>query len=299
MLDRLKWLLPALTLFMALVLLSASGRQQGGGSSLAALMLEIVGPAENLLTSSARGVENVWRNYFYLADVRRENEIMREVIDRQARQIIQLNEYKAANERLTGLLEFREANPAFVSRPARVLAWDPGPWFRSVIINLGSLDGAAVDQAVVHSSGVVGRIVEATPHFARVLLATDFNSSIDAFVQRSRAVGILSGQGGAPFILKYVRKDEDVRPGDLVVTSGLDGFFPKGLALGSVSRVERQGVEMFVSVEVVPVVPFDRLEEVLVIIDERPPLDWLSLAPRLRPLTEDIADERSRAVGGN
>ena len=296
MMNRLKWLLPVITLVLAMAILSGHGRQrERGRSSLASAVLEVVGPLENLLTSSARGVENVWRGYFNLVGLSRENDRLRELIDRQERQIVQLNEYKAANDRLAALLDFRDANSMSIMKTARVLAWDPGPWFRSVIIGAGSKDGVAVDQSVLHNRGVVGRVVEVTPHYARVLLATDFNSSIDAFIQRTRAVGILSGQGGGPLILKYVRKDEDVRPGDLVVASGLDGFFPKGAALGTVSRINRHSADLFVNVEVTPSVPFDRLEEVLVVIDQRPPIDWLTMAPRLRPLMEDALEaEASR-----
>lgn len=298
MFNRAKWLLPVISLVLSMALLSGHGRERERGRSLmATLVLEVVGPLEHLLTSSARGVENVWRGYFDLVGLSRENERLRELVDRQRRQIVQLNEYQAENARLSALLDFRGQNRSSIMKSAQVLAWDPGPWFRSVIISAGSNDGVAVDQSVLHNRGVVGRVLEVTPHYARVLLATDFNSSIDAFIQRTRAVGILSGQGGRPLILKYVRKDEDVRPGDLVVTSGLDGFFPKGVPLGTVSRIDRHSADMFVNVEVAPTVAFDRLEEVLVVIDERPPIDWLTMAPRLRPLLEDAMDTGSS--GGN
>lgn len=300
MLDRLKVLLPVATLVLSLALLTTHGRKPAAGDSLAVtVVLEAVGPLESALSASARAVENVWRHYFRLTGLARENESLREIVDRQAREITYLREGKAEAARLAALLGLRDSLPRnVITKPARVLAWDPGPWFRSVIIGLGAYDGLAVDQAVLHPQGVVGRVVEVTPHYARVLLATDFNSSVDAFIQRTRAVGILSGQGGKPMTLKYVRKDEDVRVGDQVVASGLDGFFPKGAALGTVSRVDRRSADIFVQVEVTPTVPFDRLEEVLVVVGEKPPIDWLSLAPRLRPLLEDaLAQEAPSAAG--
>jgi len=294
MFERLKWLLPALTLFLALGLLSASSRHQGRGSATSAMVLEVVGPVEKLLTSSARGVENIWRRYFHLVGLTQENKALREVISRQERQLAEQGELRAANERLTSLLGLRQAYPHAVMKPAHVLAWDPGPWFRSVVISVGSRDGVAVDQAVVHGQGVVGRVIEVTPNYARVLLATDFNSSVDAFVQRTRAVGILSGQGARPLYMKYVRKDEDVRPGDLVVTSGLDGHFPRGLALGTVTRVNRQSKDIFVAVEVTPAVAFDRMEEVMVVVNPGEPSEWLTGEPRLRPLIEDAEEAQRR-----
>ncbi|MDL2227175.1 rod shape-determining protein MreC [Deltaproteobacteria bacterium OttesenSCG-928-M10] len=299
MFSRLKWFLPALTLFLAMLLLSASSRQQG--AHVPPFLLEVVGPIQNVLTSSARQVERLWRNYFNLVGVRQENEALRKALEHQQNGLVQLAEYKAANERLTSLLGLRQAYPHLTMKPAHVIAWDPGPWNRSVIISIGARDGVVMEQAVIHNQGVVGKVVEVAPNYARVLLATDFNSSIDSFVQRTRAVGILSGQGSRPMIMKYVRKDEDVRPGDLVVTSGLDGFFPRGLALGTVGRISRQSADIFMAVEVTPVVVFDRLEEVMVIVNQAAQVDWLSLAPSLRPLVEDAeaAEEfRRRTLAG-
>ncbi len=295
MFERLKWLLPAATLLLSMALLSASSRQPERGSVPTSLLLEVVGPVERVLTASAREVERFWSGYLALVGLREENRTLREILTRQEQQLAQLGEYQAANERLTGLLGLRPAYPHLLMKPAYILAWEPGPWFRSVIISVGARDGVAVNQAVVHDQGVVGRVVEVTPNYARVLLATDFNSSIDSFVQRTRAVGILSGQGARPMSLRYVRKDEDVRPGDLVVTSGLDGVFPRGLALGTVGQVNRQSADMFAAVEVIPQVVFDRLEEVMVVINQGPPVDWLSLAPRLRPLLEEAEEARRRA----
>ncbi|MDR3038597.1 MAG: rod shape-determining protein MreC [Candidatus Adiutrix sp.] len=294
MLARLKWLVPVLTLFLALALMSASSRAGGRIGPLNTLALEVAGPVNRLLTSAVGAVGDFWRRYFYLVDLRRENEQLRRLAENQARRIVDLAENQAAAARLASLLGLREAYPHLLMKPAHILAWAPGPWFRMVIISLGARDGVALDQAVIHDLGVVGRVVEVTPNYARVLLVTDFSSSIDAFVQRSRAVGLLSGEGGKFLNLKYVRKDEDVRPGDQVVTSGLDGFFPRGLALGTVSRVSRRSADMFMQVEVRPQTPFDRLEEVMVVINQGPALDWLTLAPALRPLLEDALEEERR-----
>ena len=292
MFPRLKKVLPALVLLAALFLLSISSRSDNGrGGPWPGLFMEAAGPVERLVSATVGAVGGFWRNYFYLVDLRKENEELRKQLDEQALQIVELSENRAAVTRLSGLLGLREAYPHILMKPARILAWGPGPWFRSVIINLGERDGLARDQAVIHARGVVGRVMETSPHYARVLLAADFSSSIDAFVQRSRAPGILTGDGGNRMTLNYVRKDEDVRPGDQVVTSGLDGFFPGGLALGTISRVNRQGAGLFMSVEVRAQVPFDRLEEVLVLINQGPPIEWLQLAPTLRPLLEDALGE--------
>lgn len=296
MFERLKWLLPALTLLLAMILLSASSRQPGRGGVMSSVVLEVIGPVERLLVSSARGVEAFWSRYLALVNVSKENEKLREVVSSQARQLAQAAEDRAANERLNSLLGLRQAYPHLLMKPAHVLAWEPGPWFHSFVISLGAGDGLAVDQAVIHPQGVVGRVVELTPNYARVLLATDFQSSIDAFIQRTRNVGILSGQGNRPMSLNYIRKEEDVRPGDMVVSSGLDGLFPRGLPLGTVSRVDRHSPGLFMTIEVKPQVVYDRLEEVMVVINQGPPVDWLTLAPRLRPFVEEAEEARRRSL---
>lgn len=277
-----------------MALLSVSSRHPGRSTPLASVLLEVVGPVERALDAVVGKVDDFWRNYLFLVAVREENKTLRDTVNRQSQQLAELGEYKAANERLTSLLGLREAYPDLEMKPAHILAWDPGPWFRSVIISLGSRDGLAVDQAVVHDRGVVGRVVDTTPNYARVLLANDFNSSIDAFVQRTRTAGILSGAGARAMRLNYVHKDEDVRPGDLIITSGLDGFFPRGLALGTVSRVDRESAGMFMVIDVIPQVAFERLEEVMVILNQSQPVDWLTLAPGLQPLLEGEAEEARR-----
>jgi rod shape-determining protein MreC len=116
------------------------------------------------------------------------------------------------------------------------------------------------------SKGVVGRITESTWHASRVLLVADENSNIDALIQRTRSQGILQGAGYAGCILKYVSKSEDVRPGDMVITSGLGGIFPKELLLGVVTKVEKGRSGLFQQVDVAPAVDFSKLEEVLVLV---------------------------------
>ncbi|MDR1545449.1 MAG: rod shape-determining protein MreC [Deltaproteobacteria bacterium] len=281
---RLKTLTPALLLLVSLGLLSASAWSRGESPSGAAA-LETAGLAGRLINGLASRVEGVWRGYFGLVGLQTENERLRQTLERQSSLIIQLAEERAANERLRRLLEFRKSSPRRW-RAAKVVAWDPSPWFRSVIIDVGAADGLLDDSAVVSDRGVVGRVVETAPHFAKVLLLTDASSGIDAFVQRTRLNGLLSGRGRDAMSLDYVRKADDVRPGDLVVTSGLDGVFPPGLALGSVALVDKNSLGLFIEAQVRPMVDLGALEEVLVLLDREPPLDWLALGSDLRRLFE-------------
>src|SRR6185295_1055291 len=135
---------------------------------------------------------------------------------------------------------------------------------RTILIGRGETDGVVRGAAVLAPQGVVGHVFQTSPHSARVLLVSDHNSGVDALVQRTRARGIVQGTVDAGCVLKYVKRTEDVQVGDTLVTSGLDGIFPKGLPVGRVTAIDKRGQGLFQSAEVAPRVDVDQLEEVLV-----------------------------------
>ena len=177
-----------------------------------------------------------------------------------------MKEMALANERLRSLLEFREQNsPPMIA--AEVIGRDPSSWFKSVAINRGEQDGVGKGMAVICPGGVIGRILKTAPHYAIVLLVTDYNSAIDAIVQRTRAKAIVEGKGENQCQLKYLLRTEEVAVGDIVITSGLSGNFPKGLMVGEIRKVEKVGHGVFQYAEVIPSVDLTKLEEVFVIKD--------------------------------
>jgi rod shape-determining protein MreC len=233
-------------------------------------------------------VEEIWFGYFQLIGVREENENLKRLTERQGRQIVQLTEERTANERLRRLLNFKITTDGEYMG-AKIVASDPGPWYKSMVVNVGLDDGVSVNAPVVTEAGVVGRVVELTSHFAKVLLITDPGSGIDSFVQRNRVHGLLSGHGKGQMSLDYVRKADDVRPGDLVVTSGLDGIFPTGLSIGSVTLVDKKSLGLFLEAQINPSVDLNSLEEVLVKLDKQLPVDWMALGGDLKHRFEDQA----------
>ena len=147
---------------------------------------------------------------------------------------------------------------------ARVIGVDATSWFRSITIDRGSSEQIREGMAVVSAYGVVGRIVTCTPHSSRVLLVVDASSKLSTLIERTRARAICRGDGDS-MSLDYLPLTDDVQVGDLLVTSGLGGGFPKGLIVGAVTRVDKRGYDMFQTVKVEPAVDFEHLEEVLVI----------------------------------
>ncbi len=157
----------------------------------------------------------------------------------------------------------------FKSFAAQVVARDPSGWFKSVIIDKGASDGVKRSMPVVVSEGIVGQVIEVSLYYSKVLLIIDQNSAVDVLCQRTRARGVLKGGAHNRCQLKYVLRKADIRVGDIVISSGLDGVYPKGLCLGRVSGLSKQNAGVFQNVQVDPFVDFDKLEEVLVLLASR------------------------------
>lgn len=168
------------------------------------------------------------------------------------------------NIRLRKLLAFKESF-SYELVPAQVIGRDPTNWFNTLLINRGSNSGIEKNMAVITPQGLVGRLMEVAPLWSRVLLILDQRSSVAALVQRSRVQGVVEG-GWKLCHMNYLGPEADIREGDLIVTSGLEGgFFPKGLLIGEVTRISQVHSGLLLSAEVEPQAEFAKLEEVLVI----------------------------------
>jgi len=153
---------------------------------------------------------------------------------------------------------------------ARVIGGDATGLSRTLLLSQGSSVGLHPEMAVLSTDGVVGKLITVSPNASRVLLVSDRNSGLDAIDQRSRARGIVAGVTDDGLIMKYVDRTGDVKPGDAIITSGMDGIFPGGLLVGQVVRVSQEGPGLFLNIEIKPAVDFSKLEELLV-LTERPP----------------------------
>lgn len=227
--------------------------------------LDAIGPLENVVNTSMKGVGTIWNRYIFLVGLEKENRKLREDLSLLRSRINAYNETRLEYGRLKQLMGMRQnlSSPAIT---AKVVGRERASVFKTVLINRGSLDGLTVGLPVLATEGIVGRIIEVSWNVSTVLLLVDYNSNIDALVQNARAQGILHGSGRKACELKYVQRSEDVRRGDLVVSSGLAGVFPKGLPLGTVISIDKGKTGLFQKIRVVPVVDVSKLEEVLVIL---------------------------------
>ena len=201
-----------------------------------------------------------------MIDARQQNQDLQKENQRLRAELQLVGETRLQNERLRNLLAFVD-DVDRAALPAQIIGEDASNWARTVTIDKGSRAGLRDGLAVVAAEGVVGRIIKTSPNSSRVLLVTDASSNVAALVQRTRTRGVVQGRG-AKLALKYALHDADVDSGDLLVTSGMGGVFPKGLSLGLVEVVLRDERDLFQQVLVTPVVDFSHLEEVMVLLGD-------------------------------
>jgi rod shape-determining protein MreC len=254
-------------LLISLLLLSTGARSHQRTDPLGWLVLEAVRPFQGAAAAGVDGIAEAWRRYVALIGVRDENERLRQRLLELEQESVRLAEVEQTDKRLQELLNFRSTLGGD-ARAARIIGRDPLPWSDTITINKGDRDGVGKSMAVLSPFGVVGQTMATSPHAARVLLITDHNSGVDAVVQRSRARGIVEGGSDSGCVMKYLKRGEDVEVGDRVVTSGLDGIFPKGIMIGTVTRLTRGNRGLLQVAEVQPSVPLDRIEEVVVVQGE-------------------------------
>jgi rod shape-determining protein MreC len=225
----------------------------------------LTSPLQRALIWTMDGIASGWKGYIALRGVYALNLALKEENRRLRAESNELSEARGENDRLKRLLAYTEANPG-QHVIARVLGVNPVATLLSLRIDRGEADGLKRGMPVVTPDGVVGQVQRATGQYADVVLVTDPNSRIGVKVQRSRVRATASGRGDNRFLqLENALRTEDFREGDQVVTSGMDGVFPPGLVVGTITTLRRQNYGMVQTAEIAPAVDMTKLEEVLVI----------------------------------
>lgn len=228
------------------------------------VLLFTVSPFIKLTAVTVQGVTGIWRDYVDLRGVQEENKGLQRETAMLKRRIDQLEEQALETQRLQALLAMRQASRAeFLA--ARVVGKDATNWFKTILLDRGSLEGVRRNQPVLAPDGLVGRVVEVTPTSAKVQLLTDPVNAVGGLIQRTRVTGIVSGNLGAGARVRYLPLMADVVVGDQVVTSGMGGVFPKGIPIGRITAVQRRSGALFQEASLQPAVDLSRLEEVLIL----------------------------------
>lgn len=256
-------------LCLSLFLTAYSSKHPEVARAGSVVISEVTAPVGNAIASVGAKMRTAWSHYAHLRGVAAENDALRRELGKARGELSALGEMRRENARLRGLLHFSQSS-GLAGVSAAVIGADATGWVRGIVVDQGSASGVVVGMAAVHPQGVVGQVISVAPHSARVLLITDHSSSVDALVQETRVRGIAEGAGSSGCELRYVTKDLPVRVGELVVTSGFDRVYPKGLAIGRVASVQGGDAGLFQAVRIKPTVDLQRLEEVLLVSAAQP-----------------------------
>jgi rod shape-determining protein MreC len=243
--------------------LTMSSRKSVEENSVERFAITLIAPFQMMVSKSFNAIEGVWTDYFCTVIAAKENvDLKRQLADAERIKSRSI-ELEFENNRLKKLVNFtRSVDYTFIA--AKVIARDPSPWFKTIMVDKGEKDGLSKGLPVVVSEGVVGYVIKVAPYYSRILLITDRNSAVDALVQDSRVRGIVKGDSSKKCFFRYALRKEKIQIGEIIISSGFDQIFPKGLKIGEVIDVKKEPSQLFQKIMIKTCVDFDKLEEVLV-----------------------------------
>ncbi len=237
-------------------------------------VLDLAVPVQHAAAVPGEVVRDAWRHYVDLLGVHEENLALRRRVVELEDDNLQLREALVASGRLERIAKMREQYE-IPMLPAELVGVDVSPWFRSVLVDKGRADGVRSGMPVISDRALAGLVTATSEDAARGMLLLDRQSAVDGTVQRSRARGIVRGRGDDVLEFEFVARGSDVRAGDVVITSGLGGVYPKGLLIGQISEISDPGSRLLATAVVQPAVDFGRLEQVFVMLRRGPTMDLL------------------------
>ena len=265
--QRSGYLFLAVTLGQIL-LVSAQVNSKSGVPVIESVTFGIFSEVQRGLSGGFLGIRSLWMGYIGLRHVKAENDALKR--DLAAAQIA-VQEQRALADRTRGLenlLGLRQ-QVKLNTVAAEIIGAAASPDFRTLTIDKGTRDGVRADMSVIAPAGVVGRLVVPSMRSAKVQLLIDRNAAAGAIIERTRAQGVVVGGGDDRLRMEYVSEVFDIVVGDVVVTSGIDGIYPKGFVIGQIESVERSG-GAYKRITIKPAVDFRSLEEVLVVLTPTP-----------------------------
>lgn len=261
-------------LFVAVnfIMVTVNSREAMPDNGVERIAISLVAPFQTAVAHTLNSAEKVWQVYFCTVSTTEENAGLRRKLSKVEKLNNRLQEVELENRRLKKLVNFtRSVDYKFVA--AQVIARDPTPFYKTIMIDKGGNSGIEKGMPVLVAEGVVGHTIRVAGRYSRILLITDRNSAVDSLVQSSRIRGVVKGDNSEKCHFRYALRKEDIREGDMIVSSGFDQVFPKGLKVGRVVEVRKKNSQLFQKVIVEPSVDFEKLEEVLVAVNFNEPKD--------------------------
>ncbi len=251
-------------------LLAPDQERPGWGGAV----LDIAAPVQKMIALPIGLVQDAWRHYVSVLDVSEQNEALASRLALLEEENLQLREALVASGRLARIAEIR-ADFEVPMLPSELVGVDPSPWFRSVLVDDGRSNGVRSGMPVISELGLVGLVTATSRGTARVMLVLDRQSAVDGIVQRSRSRGIVRGRGTDELDFEFVVRGRDVRIGDVVISSGLGGVYPKGIRIGEITSVSDPGSGLLQTAKLTPAVEFGRLEQIFVMLRRGPTMELL------------------------
>jgi len=229
------------------------------------LVAEVLSPVQEGLANSKKSLSSFWENYLLIVNTSKENNVLKKQISRLESDLTTMEEIRKENLRLKRLLSYSD-EMSHQRVMAQVVGWDSANEFKVIRLNKGKNQGIKMMAPVITDHGLVGYVYRVTDNYADVLTILDQNNRVDVMIERTRTHGIVEGVFNFKCALKYIMRNEPVEVGDKLITAGVGGIYPKGIKVGMITDISKENFGMTLSVEVIPSVDFDKLEEVLVLI---------------------------------
>ncbi len=229
---------------------------------------DLVTPVGRVGTWTSSKIRGVWNGYIDLHGARVESKLLQAQVDQLRLRNFELEADARESQRLQHLLDFREAHPEVPMIAAQVIGASADSTSHTLFINRGSRDHLRRDMPVITPEGIVGKIVEVSSNdTAQVLLIDDKDSGVGALFADTRTHGVVQGTGDPLPVMDYIVNDEKVHPGEVILTSGEDRIFPKGLPVGVVKDASNS--TPFQIIHVQPAARLDSLEDVLILLSRQ------------------------------
>lgn len=229
------------------------------------IVAEVISPVQEGIATTRKNFSSLWDNYISIVDTSKENSILKKQISRLDNDLTSMEEIRKENLRLKRLLNFSD-EMSHQRVMAQVVGWDSANEFKVIRLNKGTRHGIKTMAPVITDLGLVGYVYRVTENYSDVLTILDQNNRVDIVVERTRTHGIVEGVFNFKCALKYIMRNEPVEVGDKLITAGVGGIYPKGIKVGMITNITKENFGMTLSLEVIPSVDFDKLEEVLVLI---------------------------------
>jgi rod shape-determining protein MreC len=250
---------------VGICLLLLTLQTRGYGSTASDFFAIVTTPISTGLAKASRATFGIWSTYLDWKNVRAENRRLREEVQQLRVQALRVSDTDVENERLRRLLALQQRLP-LTTLSAEIIAREWGGWIRSLTVNRGRGDNIPRLSAVISPDGLIGRIVEVRPGASIVQVLTDPASTVGAHVLRTRTPGIVEGDPRGTLRFKFMARDgASIQSGDVLVTAGQGGLFPRGIPIGTVRTIDNRGSALFHFAELTPAVDYARVDEVLLV----------------------------------